>query len=343
MCVGLRLRTPFCVVLLLGLWWILAELSLLSHKSASAAAPTPASPSLAAAPRLAARANAASLETAREKLRALLARQPGWWCGRAPWSLNWQRDGCDSRRGLRCFNGYAVLSRSPASWNAFPSMRTILRQAGYEDCLQPEQRRAEWHSAPFAGLRDDPELLLVPNYWRAGAPDWRQFRLLPSQRISRHWGMSTISQKRNLMQTLNDHYGVARCPFLPASYSWQALKALPDWRERVGANSHWLLKRNKHRGQVSALVGRSLAPLPDPSLGSAQGLRMATSDELLNGSVVPGPEETVQQYLDRPMLVNGHKFSLRLYSLITCANPLRVYLYACLPALAMLGARGAEV
>ena len=70
MCVGLRLRTPFCVVLLLGLWWILAELSLLSHKSASAAAPTPASPSLAAAPRRAARANAASLETAREKRRA---------------------------------------------------------------------------------------------------------------------------------------------------------------------------------------------------------------------------------------------------------------------------------
>ena len=37
---------------------------------------------------------------------------------------------------------------------------------------------------------------------------------------------------------------------------------------------------------------------------------MATAGELLNGTVVPGEDETVQQYLDRPMLVNGQRARL---------------------------------
>ena len=33
------------------------------------------------------------------------------------------------------------------------------------------------------------------------------------------------------------------------------------------------------------------------------------------------------KYISNPLLVNNHKFDLRIYVLVTCIDPLRIYIY----------------
>ncbi len=35
----------------------------------------------------------------------------------------------------------------------------------------------------------------------------------------------------------------------------------------------------------------------------------------------------ISRYLDNPLLLNGHKFDLRIYVVITSFDPLRIYVY----------------
>lgn len=35
----------------------------------------------------------------------------------------------------------------------------------------------------------------------------------------------------------------------------------------------------------------------------------------------------ISRYLDNPLLLQGHKFDLRLYIVVTCYDPLRIYVY----------------
>lgn len=47
-----------------------------------------------------------------------------------------------------------------------------------------------------------------------------------------------------------------------------------------------------------------------------------------NPSEIPDKAElVVSHYINNPLLINGFKFDIRVYVLITCFNPLRIYIY----------------
>ena len=59
-----------------------------------------------------------------------------------------------------------------------------------------------------------------------------------------------------------------------------------------------------------------------PSLFGGRGIRLTRSPAEIGEEIC-----VVQRYLDRPYLIDGHKFHIRLYVLVTSVAPLRAYLY----------------
>lgn len=77
--------------------------------------------------------------------------------------------------------GYAALG---SNWDAWALIKPLLGEGGY---IIPPKEQLEYVGHPA--------VLVVANYWKPGAIDWRTYRLAPFQRVNRFWGMEVISKK----------------------------------------------------------------------------------------------------------------------------------------------------
>ena len=156
-------------------------------------------------------------------------------------------------------------------------------------------------------------------YWYGGPLDVRDVHsLCPHQKLSKYPGSSALTLKSELwrhFRFMQRTHGKEAFGFMPPSYTLPAEAA--EWRAamrtaRAEGRSDllWIVKPN-NASRSRGIVLVSAEDANDAPVGS----------ERRNESGV------ACAYIDNPCLIDGRKFDLRLYALVTSWHPLVVYLY----------------
>ncbi|CAF2088622.1 unnamed protein product [Rotaria magnacalcarata] len=136
-----------------------------------------------------------------------------------------------------------------------------------------------------------------------------------SARVNKFPGMCDLMRKTNLTRSLN----VMRMLFPDEFDFYPKTWFLPEQREQFQDDADSIHKkdRRRHRPLTTFIV--------KPSDGSeGAGIYLIQDPTHCN---VPNRPHIVQEYIDRPLLMNGLKFDIRIYVLILKLDPLEVLLY----------------
>ncbi|CAH2054752.1 unnamed protein product, partial [Iphiclides podalirius] len=128
------------------------------------------------------------------------------------------------------------------------------------------------------------------------------------QKMNHFPGTFQIGRKDRLwrnLQKLVAKYGASEFGIMPRTYVLpQDLKMLKhDWEKHAANNERWIIK--------------------PPASARGTGIKVVS-----RWTQIPKKRPVVvQRYVTKPYLINGNKFDLRLYVLVTSVHPLRIYLY----------------
>ncbi|CAH0731991.1 unnamed protein product, partial [Brenthis ino] len=128
------------------------------------------------------------------------------------------------------------------------------------------------------------------------------------QKMNHFPGTFQIGRKDRLwrnLQKLASKYGVSEFGIMPKTYVLpHDLKILKhDWEKYAANNEKWIIK--------------------PPASARGTGIKVVS-----RWTQIPKKKPVVvQRYVSKPYLINGSKFDLRLYVLVTSIHPLRIYLY----------------
>lgn len=130
-----------------------------------------------------------------------------------------------------------------------------------------------------------------------------------------------IGRKDRLMRTLASckrRFG-ASYSFVPEGFT------LPD---QMDAFRRAIQREDNDGGAVtlpSSGSGRSIWILKPPASACGRGIRVITSKDV--DSISKDRKYVVQRYVANPLLLDGYKFDLRIYVVVTSVDPLRIYLF----------------
>lgn len=133
----------------------------------------------------------------------------------------------------------------------------------------------------------------------------------PFQRINHFPGMYALARKDHLARNLNRMQRV-----MPAEYNffpqtWLLPAEYGEFKKQFPDN----MKRRK-------TTRETFIAKPEASC-QGRGIFLTKSLDDFN----PTEHYVVQKYLNRPLLIDGLKFDLRIYILLCGVDPLRVYFY----------------
>ena len=127
------------------------------------------------------------------------------------------------------------------------------------------------------------------------------------QRVNHFPGMINIYRKGNLARSLSimNQISSAQYNFFPKTW------LLPYDYESICNHL------NEKNDNFKCVIVKPIAG------SQGKGIYLALNSEDLN----PEDSNVVQEYIHNPLLIDGFKFDLRIYVLITCAEPLRILIY----------------
>eukprot|EP01147_Barroeca_monosierra_P006091 gene6091-7376_t len=176
-------------------------------------------------------------------------------------------------------------------------------------------------------ITESPHELECNLLWFDCCPSGEVFsKLLPYQRVNHFPGTGQITRKDNLARNVNrmlracseSKYNMDQLDVFPLSWVFPAdLQLFRNYLDDCK------LKRKKKRINGSSLTCKPTFIFKPISGARGEGIFVTQNPEEIptHGSLL------VQQYIPNPLLVDGFKFDLRLYVLITSCDPLRIYLF----------------
>ena len=178
------------------------------------------------------------------------------------------------------------------------------------DALREVAKTLRWCVLDYAD-QDEDQKQFVQTVWNVYWTDTsvstdRVLRLKSYQRINHFPGMFQLARKGSLgrfVSQLGKHFP-NEFKFLPPTWVLPA-----EW-----------VKFKQH--VCSGKGNRTFIIKPNASC-QGKGIFLTRTWE----NVVPDVPQVAQKYIHKPLLIDGYKFDIRLYVLVTSVYPLRVYLY----------------
>lgn len=164
---------------------------------------------------------------------------------------------------------------------------------------------------------DDWTIWWMDNPGKCSRTNMKQLR--PTQKINHFPSMSEITLKNHLARNLNRMmflFGDEAYGFYPRSFVY------PKDQEKLESYLH---ETNKERGTfivkpANHCEGRGIFLTNEIGRLFCDDQDKNSGETLLHNCVI-------QEYIENPLLIDQHKFDIRLYVLISSCNPLRVYLH----------------
>ena len=188
-----------------------------------------------------------------------------------------------------------VAKRSPWLWSGdckYEVIKSVAKDNGYK--LQ-DSEQSEAKSNMF---------------WVDVATIQDRFKtILPWQMMNHFPGMPNIARKQRMGQNLNKMQKVFPKEYGFYPRTWILPAEMSDFRQQFD-------------NQGNSMNGKIFIIKPDAGC-QGKGIFLTKTFD-----TVPQQEMVVAQiYIKKPLLIDGFKFDLRIYTLITCVKPLRMYLF----------------
>eukprot|EP00939_MAST-03C_sp_MAST-3C-sp1_P002190 g2190.t1 len=150
--------------------------------------------------------------------------------------------------------------------------------------------------------------------WTWRKPQIRYERLLPWQRVNHFRGVQVLTKKDALQCTLRHYQGIS-------SRFAKTFALQTDTYVLPKEYTAFLQAFSKHKAAEGE--DRNIWILKPASMSRGRGIRLVHDLD----DVTYSKEVVLQKYVENPLLLDGYKFDLRIYVLVTSFQPLEAYIY----------------